>query len=73
MLAVRDQHPLKQGLRQQIAVLLRNILIVRDQHPLKQGLRRAVDRYLADEVLGRPRPTSTKTRIKTAPAQCRRR
>ena len=62
---VRDQHPLKQGLRQHlIGTRVEDFHVVRDQHPLKQGLRPAFS--LANCLPStRPRPTSTKTRIKT--------
>ena len=36
---VRDQHPLKQGLRHCILTTKNSNTVVRDQHPLKQGLR----------------------------------
>ena len=67
---VRDQHPLKQGLRPNENYLLEVLLIVRDQHPLKQGLRHFL---LVGSVvtLERPRPTSTKTRIKTLSSESR--
>ena len=43
---VRDQHPLKQGLRLLLTVLeILTLARVRDQHPLKQGLRLPAGSY----------------------------
>jgi len=40
--AVRDHHPLKQGLRQGLANHRLGCLAVRDHHPLKQGFGHAL-------------------------------
>ena len=46
--------------------ILHCLFIVRDQHPLKQGLRPECRRDDLIHFQARPRPTSTKTRIKTS-------
>ena len=42
MFTVGDQHPLQQGLRPILSVLIKLVFQVGDQHPLQQGLRRRV-------------------------------
>ena len=42
LFAVREQHPLKQGLRRQSRNSSIYEVAVREQHPLKQGLRHCV-------------------------------
>ena len=40
--AIREAHPLKQGLKQILCATMAKATIIREAHPLKQGLKQGV-------------------------------
>ena len=46
LMAVEEQHPLKQGLKQAQATPDQQALLVEEQHPLKQGLKLNIYSFL---------------------------
>ena len=61
---IREQDPLKQGLKLDFKSREANIQIIREQDPLKQGLKLKITFYNADNDAN-SRARSTKTRIET--------